>query len=273
MRVLTAPMLVVTLALLLASSATSGSLPPSTMRAETAGPIVVSISAVGADQPAIVIAAGTAAQWRNRDSIPHTVTADDGSFTSMYMLEGDSSALVSLPPGTHPYHIDRVSNVTGTITVSDTTPAPATTASPIGASSPTLTPGASATAGATTPTTDLATPTVAPTSANTATGAVTPSNTPTTMGAAVSATPAATDTGAATPTSTATGTPFATVPVTIGSGMLDPVTVTVTMGVGVRWTNLQTFPVSLTQDGSVVLVLAQIPPGGSVAYLFPQEGT
>jgi plastocyanin len=54
--------------------------------------------------PTVTIAAGSAVIWKNTDDDPHTVTADDGSFDSKGMAQGDTFKHVFTKPGTYPYH-------------------------------------------------------------------------------------------------------------------------------------------------------------------------
>lgn len=54
--------------------------------------------------PKITIAAGDAVAWKNLDDDPHTVTADDGSFDSKGLGQGDTFRHVFTQPGTYPYH-------------------------------------------------------------------------------------------------------------------------------------------------------------------------
>ncbi|HME82070.1 MAG TPA: cupredoxin family copper-binding protein [Candidatus Eremiobacteraceae bacterium] len=54
--------------------------------------------------PKVTIVAGTAVVWKNQDDDPHTVTADDGSFDSKGLGQGDTFRYVFVKPGTYPYH-------------------------------------------------------------------------------------------------------------------------------------------------------------------------
>ena len=147
MRVPIAPILAVALVLALAvPTALASSLTvfqgvspsPAGVRA-LADSVVVTVNGAGATPQVLTVDAGAIIQWWNRDDIPHTITADDGSFGPLQVNDGDRSAAISLPPGVHDYHINSVSSVTGTIVVRDNTqsPTPTLTASPI--VTPTLT--------------------------------------------------------------------------------------------------------------------------------------
>ena len=52
----------------------------------------------------ITIVAGTRVLWTQKDDDPHTVTADDGSFDSKGLGQGDTYARVFIKPGRYPYH-------------------------------------------------------------------------------------------------------------------------------------------------------------------------
>jgi plastocyanin len=54
--------------------------------------------------PTITIAAGTRVVWSQKDDDPHTVTADDGSFDSKGLGQGDTYVHVFAKPGRYPYH-------------------------------------------------------------------------------------------------------------------------------------------------------------------------
>ncbi len=258
MRALTAPILAVALVLALAAPITlastltaSQSITPSRagVRALT-GPVVVTINGAGATPQALTVDTGSVVQWWNRDDIPHTITADDGSFGPLQINDGDRSAAISLPPGMHDYHINSVSSVTGTIVVRDNTQPPASTATvtPNATSSPT--PPASATAQGTSSATVVASPS--------ATGTISDTGAPS-------------PTGAASPSATDVGTPPATtVPITIDDNTIDPTVVTVTEGMDVQWTNLGTSSIVVTQFGG--FVVGPIAPGTSARRQFDLAG-
>jgi len=52
----------------------------------------------------VTIAAGARVVWTQKDDDPHTVTADDGSFDSKGLGQGDTFAHVFTKPGRYPYH-------------------------------------------------------------------------------------------------------------------------------------------------------------------------
>lgn len=79
---------------------------------------VVSAEAIPADAREVVIAkfsynpdpirvpAGTTVVWSNADVAAHTVTADDGSWGSEYMAQGDVFAVTFEEPGVYVYYCE-----------------------------------------------------------------------------------------------------------------------------------------------------------------------
>ena len=63
------------------------------------------------------IAAGTTVTWTNEDTVPHTATADDGSFDSGSLGKGDSFSHTFDEPGTYPYFCAFHTGMRGTIVV------------------------------------------------------------------------------------------------------------------------------------------------------------
>jgi plastocyanin len=66
----------------------------------------------------LTIAAGTTVTWTNKDSVQHTVTADDGSFDSGKLASGSTFSQTFSKPGTYAYHCTIHSSMKATITVS-----------------------------------------------------------------------------------------------------------------------------------------------------------
>jgi plastocyanin len=65
----------------------------------------------------VVIGVNNTVVWTNDDSIPHTVTADDGSFSSGNMNPGNNFSFTFTSPGTYTYHCSYHSWMKGTIVV------------------------------------------------------------------------------------------------------------------------------------------------------------
>ena len=92
----------------------------------TAAPSTVPTHAVAiADyafkDPAITVAPGTQVTWTNKDDDPHTVTADDGSFDSKGLGQGDSYSHIFQKPGRYPYHCSAHPFMKGVVIVSKET--------------------------------------------------------------------------------------------------------------------------------------------------------
>jgi plastocyanin len=69
--------------------------------------------------PKMTIVPGTAVVWQNKDDDPHTVTADDGSFDSKGLGQGDTFRHVFAKPGTFPYHCSAHPYMKGVVIVQD----------------------------------------------------------------------------------------------------------------------------------------------------------
>jgi plastocyanin len=65
----------------------------------------------------VVIGVNNTVVWTNDDSVPHTVTADDGSFSSGNLNPGDSYSFTFTTPGTYTYHCSYHSWMKGTVVV------------------------------------------------------------------------------------------------------------------------------------------------------------
>lgn len=64
------------------------------------------------------VAAGTTVKWTNEDKFAHTATADDKSFDSGNMDEGDTFEHTFDEPGTFDYICSIHNSMTGSVTVS-----------------------------------------------------------------------------------------------------------------------------------------------------------
>ena len=65
----------------------------------------------------IAIEPGTTVLWVNEGKVPHTVTADDGSFDSGELYPGDSYIVTFLGSGRLSYHCQLHSQMVGSVTV------------------------------------------------------------------------------------------------------------------------------------------------------------
>ena len=65
----------------------------------------------------VVIGVNNTVIWTNDDVVPHTVTADDGTYSSGNMNPGDSFAYTFTTPGTYTYHCSYHSWMKATVIV------------------------------------------------------------------------------------------------------------------------------------------------------------
>jgi len=93
--------------------------PASDQSADTAvgGQIAVSIVNFAYDPNPTTVAVGDTVTWTNNDGVPHTVTANDGSFQSGTMQPGDSYSFTFSAPGSFDYHCEFHANMSGQVVV------------------------------------------------------------------------------------------------------------------------------------------------------------
>lgn len=77
----------------------------------------VSISNFAFTPKTVTVKAGQAMTWTNKDSIPHTVTADDNKWDSGTLDPGKSYTHVFSQPGKYAYHCEIHTYMHGTVTV------------------------------------------------------------------------------------------------------------------------------------------------------------
>jgi len=65
----------------------------------------------------VTIKVGTTVKWSNKDDSSHSVTSDDGSWSSSSLSKGDSFFLTFSQTGTFSYHCGVHPSMTGTIVV------------------------------------------------------------------------------------------------------------------------------------------------------------
>jgi len=65
----------------------------------------------------ITVAVGTTIRWENRDSVPHTVTADDGAFDSGLLATNETFEVVFDAAGSFAFHCNVHRSMTATVTV------------------------------------------------------------------------------------------------------------------------------------------------------------
>ncbi len=92
----------------------------------------------------ITVQAGDSVTWTNQDAVPHTVTADGGSFDEPLDASGGVATITFATPGTFTYHCTIHPSMHGTVVVEAQQAAtPTTPATPSASASPA--PGSSAT--------------------------------------------------------------------------------------------------------------------------------
>ena len=79
----------------------------------------VSISSSSFSPGTLTVNKGTTVTWTNADYDPHTVTADDNSFTSTTLNTGDSYSRTFSTAGTFPYHCNFHTNMTASVVVKE----------------------------------------------------------------------------------------------------------------------------------------------------------
>src|SRR5215204_5791978 len=69
------------------------------------------------DPPDVAVEPGSTITWTNKGAVPHTVTADDGSFDSERLNPGDSYTVAFGGQGTVTYHCEIHPEMRGSVTV------------------------------------------------------------------------------------------------------------------------------------------------------------
>ncbi|MFH1094848.1 MAG: cupredoxin family copper-binding protein [Candidatus Micrarchaeota archaeon] len=101
------------------SPSSSGSAPGKTSPspAQAAGTATVQISGFSFQPAELTVVQGTVIIWTNQDSVSHTATADDGTFDSGTLGQGQSWSHAFDTPGTYSYHCAIHPSMTGKIIV------------------------------------------------------------------------------------------------------------------------------------------------------------
>ena len=103
-------------AALAAASGCVSDRPDSSGPVDTSGePVAIESFAYG--PPELTVTVGSAVVWTNRDPVVHTVTADDGSFDSSVLSQGEVFRLVPDHAGTFPYFCSVHPFMRGTLNV------------------------------------------------------------------------------------------------------------------------------------------------------------
>lgn len=77
----------------------------------------VTISRMAFSQPTVTIKKGGTVTWQNAESMPHTVTASDGSFGSQQLQNGDAFSMTFDEAGTYSYYCALHPMMRGTVVV------------------------------------------------------------------------------------------------------------------------------------------------------------
>ena len=88
-----------------------------TEAASSAAGDAVSIDDFAFSPASLTVEAGSTITWTNDQSSPHTITADDNSFDSGSIAQGEQFAQTFDTPGTFTYHCSIHPDMTATITV------------------------------------------------------------------------------------------------------------------------------------------------------------
>jgi plastocyanin len=91
--------------------------PPIQPPASQAGGASINISGSKFDPATIAVKVGTTITWTNQDTTAHTVTADDGSWTSDRLNQGATYSHTFDQAGTYTYKCTIHPSMTGTIVV------------------------------------------------------------------------------------------------------------------------------------------------------------
>jgi plastocyanin len=94
-----------------------GAAPNATAGGGTAAPGKVSIAGFAFSPANLEVKAGTEVTWTNDDSTQHTVTADDGAFSSPGIDPGKSYSFTFQKAGTYKYHCSIHPSMVGQVVV------------------------------------------------------------------------------------------------------------------------------------------------------------
>jgi plastocyanin len=100
-----------------ATSPTSAPVVVAPTTAPTGTEVKVQIANFAFNPSTLTVKVGTTVTWTNADSAPHTVTANDGSFASGDLNQGDSFSFTFTTAGTYAYHCGVHPGMKATITV------------------------------------------------------------------------------------------------------------------------------------------------------------
>jgi plastocyanin len=96
---------------------TATPVPPTATPTPAPGQVSATIQNVTFSPNPITVARGTMVTWTNLDGVPHTITADDGSWGLGTLGQGATYSHVFTSPGTYTYHCALHPFMTGTVMV------------------------------------------------------------------------------------------------------------------------------------------------------------
>lgn len=80
---------------------------------------IISIEEFSYSDNPLTVKKGTTVTWTNKDAETHSATADDGSFNTGVLAEGESGSVTFNDVGKHTYHCSTHPNMTGMIIVEE----------------------------------------------------------------------------------------------------------------------------------------------------------
>ncbi|HTX89980.1 MAG TPA: cupredoxin family copper-binding protein [Anaerolineales bacterium] len=95
----------------------AGTLPPIQNPGSGGNPNEIAINNYTFVPQELTVKAGTTVKWTNQDSVGHNIVADDSSWGSALLAQGDSYSFTFTKAGTYTYHCGVHPTMVGTIIV------------------------------------------------------------------------------------------------------------------------------------------------------------
>lgn len=90
---------------------------PTTTSTSTQSSTNIAIQSMAFGEKNLTVKIGTKVKWTNNDSVPHTVTSDNGAFDSKNLNKGQSFEFTFDKEGTYAYHCTVHPSMKATVTV------------------------------------------------------------------------------------------------------------------------------------------------------------
>ncbi|MDA2938106.1 cupredoxin family copper-binding protein [Acidobacteria bacterium AH-259-A15] len=90
---------------------------PMSQRSEDEAEVTVVIEGYAYNPKELTVKVGTTVTWVNNDGTEHSATADDESFDTGLVSEGETASVTFSEPGRYDYHCDPHSFMKGTVVV------------------------------------------------------------------------------------------------------------------------------------------------------------